>query len=91
MHRRRFFGLLMAAPAALLAVPASAAAMDLTKMQAVAAAVTNAGYSADLVHQADGSWRVRAISGAIDIPVAAVQSLAAAQGVSAFASTIEFV
>lgn len=88
MSRRRF----LAASAGTVALaPRAEASMDTNKMQAVAAAITSAGFDAVLSKQDDGSWKVRARSKQVDIPVASAQALAIAQGVTAYAAEIEFV
>lgn len=86
-NRRTFFRALLASPLAFL-VPRAAPAMDLAKMQAVASAITNAGFSADLSKNPDGSWKVWARSNVPDIPVASANALAIAQGVTAFVSDV---
>lgn len=92
MNRRTFLGrVFLGATAAIALTPRrAAAAMDTSKMQAVASAITSAGFSADLKKQDDGSWKVRARSGQMDIPIPSAHSLATAQGVNAAASDIEF-
>lgn len=84
MNRRAMFKALLFAPAALIVAPTVANAMDTTKMQAVASAITNAGYDAQITKQADSSWRVTARSAAFDIPIASANSLAVSQGVNGF-------
>lgn len=90
MTRRTFFLSLLGAPLLPLSTASTAAAMDTAKMQAVAQAITNAGYDAVLNKQGDGSWRVRARSAAMDIPVASANNLAVAQAVSCVISEAEF-
>lgn len=86
MTRRKFFMTALGAPL----LPTGAAAMDTTKMQAVASAITNAGYDATIIRQPDGTWRVRAHSPAMNIPVASANNLATTQAVSCVISEAEF-
>jgi formyltetrahydrofolate synthetase len=91
LTRRSFLSRLAIGAAAILATPRRAAAlMDTTKMQAVASAITNAGFSADIRKQDDGSWKVRARSSQMDIPVASAHNLATVQGVNGNLSEIEY-
>jgi hypothetical protein len=86
MNRRKFFLTLVG----IGLVPKQVRAMDTAKMQAVATAITNAGYNAEIFKQPDGSWRVRGKSNAMDIPVGNANNLAVAQAVSGMISEIEY-
>lgn len=68
-----------------------ASAMSKASMQALAAALTNAGYPAKLILNQDGSWTVRSqTSDGFTVNVNAVKALADAQGVGAFVSEVEY-
>jgi hypothetical protein len=72
-------------------VPKSSRAMTKTQMQAVASAVTNAGFPATLIVEDGGiTWRVRSAAGDFTVNVNAIKSLADAQGVSAFCAEAEY-
>lgn len=81
---------LIAMLAVAMYVEAPMLALTKIQMQSVAVAVTNAGYSADLITSDGTTWSVRARSGNMDVPIATANNLAVAQSVSAFIAEIEY-
>lgn len=77
--------------AALVAcVTVSMDAMTKAQMQTLATAITNAGYETRLIPAIDGTWTVRARSGAVDVTASAANNLATSQGLPAFVALVEF-
>lgn len=64
--------------------------MTLVKAQACASAIIGAGFDAEVRHNADGSWVVRALSDGFVIDSSQIAALVSSQGVSGKVSVVEF-
>jgi hypothetical protein len=71
----------------LISVPASA--LTKAQMQLVATTVINAGYEADAIPQADGSWTLRAKASTWTVAVADANAVAVGLGVNGYVAGIQ--
>lgn len=74
-----------------LLLTSNASAMSKASMQSLVTAITNAGFSAQVILKSDGTWNVRsATTDGFTVNVNAIKALADGQGVSAFVAEVEY-